>query len=107
MAKTRSGRTAPGAGWQPYPGGAGIFIQVNTEDADFDETPTYVTSIGGNSSHWATTGGNAVYPPDRALSGDLRRGFRIYIRWANGAPLDPTLAAAYGWHINWIGRTED
>lgn len=105
MARIVSDRTAPGAGWQVYtgPGGPGIFIQVNTTSGGFTQPPTYVTSLGGNSEHWATTGGSSVYPPDATLGGDLRRGFRVFVRFANGGPIDPARATANGWFINWIG----
>mgnify|MGYP003290013416 CR=1 FL=1 len=103
MGKVVSGRTAPGAGWKNYPppsGEAGISIQVDTTSAGFTSTPTYVTSLGGNAEHWNTTGGSSVYPPDH---GDLKRGFKIYVRWANGAELEPEKATQRGWYINWIG----
>jgi hypothetical protein len=105
VARIVADRTAPGAGWQTYtgPGGPGIVIQVNTTSAGFTRTPTYVTSIGGNSERWVTTGGCAVYPPNGTLGGDLRRGFRIFLRFDNGGPIDPARAATNGWHVNWVG----
>ena len=101
----QSGSTPPGQGWQQYtgPGGPGIFIDVNTQEPpgrdQFTKTPTYVISIGGYSAHWNTTGGNAVYLPTAS-------GFRVYVRWVNGAPLSPGDAAANGWRIHWIGCEE-
>ena len=91
-----AGRTQPGLGWQQYSGGAGVLIDVNTSSGKFSTTPAYVTSLGGSSSHWATTGGTSVYSPTPT-------GFRIYVRWADGSPLTPANAAAFGWHINWVG----
>ena len=98
MATTRiaSGGTSPGLGWQQYPGGAGVFIDVDTSPGKFSTTPAYVTSLGGNSGHWATTGGTSVYLPTPTS-------FRIYVRWADGSPLTPANAAAQGWHVKWIG----
>jgi hypothetical protein len=98
MATTRiaSGMTSPGLGWQQYPGGAGVFIDVDTGSGKFSTTPAYVTSLGGGSSHWATTGGTSVYLPTPT-------GFRIYVRWADGSPLSPANAATFGWHVKWIG----
>lgn len=95
-ARIASGVTSPGLGWQQYPGGAGIFIDINTSSGKFATTPAYVTSLNGNSSHWATTGGTSVYSPTPT-------GFRVYLRWANGAPLTPGDAASNGWHLKWIG----
>jgi hypothetical protein len=92
-----SGQTPPGAtNWQPYNGTTGIFVDVDTTPAHFPTTPVYVTSLSGNSNHWATTGASSVYSPTPT-------GFRIYIRWANGNPLTPAQAAAYKWSVNWIG----
>jgi hypothetical protein len=104
--KVVSGRTAPGAGWnQQVEAGkkVGIWIQVDTTSAGFTSTPAYVTSLGGNSEHWNTTGGSSVYPPDDALGRDLKRGFRIFIRWRGGETLEPAKATQQGWCINWIG----
>jgi hypothetical protein len=98
MATTRiaSGRTTPGStAWQQYTGGAGVFVDINTTAAKLTGTPVYVTSIGGNSSHWATTGATSVYLATAT-------GFRVYVRWADGAPLTPATANGFQWHINWI-----
>jgi hypothetical protein len=108
MGKLRvvSGRTEPGVGWQQQTEGGkkvGIWIQVDTTSAGFTSQPTYVTSLGGNSEHWNTTGGSSVYPPDDALGKDLRRGFRVFIRWDGGNPLEPKKAQDRKWCINWIG----
>jgi hypothetical protein len=97
--KTRiaSGRTMPGAtAWQQYPGGAGIYVDVDTSAAQLTITPVYVTSLGGNSSHWATTGASSVYQATAT-------GFRVYVRWDDGGPLTPATAHGFQWHINWIG----
>ena len=95
--KISSGRTTPGAtAWQPYPNGGGIFVDVNTAGSHFFSIPVYTTSIGGTSSHWATTGATSVYLATIT-------GFRVYVRWANGSPLTPAQANGWQWHINWIG----
>lgn len=100
MATTRiaSGRTNPGStAWQPYLGGTGgIFVDVNTSGAQLTGTPVYVTSIGGNSHHWATTGATSVYLATAT-------GFRVYVRWEGArGPLTPDIANGHQWHINWI-----
>jgi hypothetical protein len=96
--KIGSGRTTPGSTpWQPYTGGAnGIYVDVNTSSAGFSGTPLYFTSLGGNSSHWATTGATSIYQPTPT-------GFRVYVRWDDGAPLTPAQANQFQWHINWLG----
>ena len=92
-----SGKTTPGStAWQQYPGGAGVFVDVDTSSGKFSSTPVYTTSIGGNSSHWATTGATSIYFPKPT-------GFRVYVRWADGSPLTPATANGFQWHINWIG----
>lgn len=88
---TPSGNTA----WQQYPGGQGVFVDVNTSSARFTTTPIYITSIGGNTNHWSTTGATSIYLPTPT-------GFRVYVRYATGGSLTPAEANQYGWHINWI-----
>lgn len=95
MMKIAAGKTKPDQ-WQQYPGGKGIFVDVDTSSAKFSETPIYVTSIHGSSSHWATTGASSVYLAKPT-------GFRIYIRWVNYGPLTPAQAIQWKWHIQWIG----
>jgi hypothetical protein len=81
--------------WQQYPGGEGIYVDVDTSSAGFTTTPIYITSIGGATSHWWTTGATSIYAPTPT-------GFRVYVRWATGGSLTPALANEYGWHINWV-----
>ncbi|HYR07974.1 MAG TPA: hypothetical protein VEQ60_09405 [Longimicrobium sp.] len=91
-----SGQTPPGStNWQPY-GSSGIFVDVNTSAAKFPSTPVYVTSLGGNSGNWSTTGGSSVYQ-------ETPTGFRVYVRWVDGSALTPAQANSWQWHINWIG----
>jgi hypothetical protein len=93
-----SGRTPPGnTNWQLYRDTTpGIFVDVNTSAAGFSNTPVYVTSLGGNIGHWATTGGSSVYQETPA-------GFRVYVRWSNSNSITPAQANSWQWHINWIG----
>jgi hypothetical protein len=95
-----AGRTPPGTtDWQVYLANSiynGIYLDVDTSAAHFTGTPVYVTSIGGNSSHWSTTGATSIYNPSATS-------FRVYVRWVDGSPLTPATANANGWHINWIG----
>jgi hypothetical protein len=85
-----------GTNWQQYPGGNGVFIDVDTSAGRFSSTPIYVTSIVGNTSHWATTGATSIYNPTPT-------GFRVYVRWVDGGPLTTEQATQYAWYINWIG----
>jgi len=97
MATTRiaSGRTTPGTtAWMVF-NGMGIYVDVNTTSAMLTGMPVYVTSIGGNSSHWATTGATSIYQPTAT-------GFRVYVRWVDYSALTPAQANSLQWHINWI-----
>jgi len=94
-----SGSTPPGAtAWQQYnpPANTGVYVDVDTSAGRFSTTPVYITSIGGNSSHWATTGATSIYSATAT-------GFRVYVRWADGSTLTPGQANGFQWHINWIG----
>src|SRR4028119_986415 len=81
--------------WQQYFNGEGVFVDVDTSSAGFATTPIYITSLGGNSSHWVTTGATSIYFPTPT-------GFRVYVRWSTGGTLTPATANQLGWHINWI-----
>jgi hypothetical protein len=92
-----AGEEEPFAGWRQYAGAAGIYIDVGTY-LGFDN-PVYITSLIGDSWHWATTGGNSVY---RTPNVPLKNGFRIYVRLWDGSPLSPQFAVDKGWRVNWI-----
>jgi hypothetical protein len=81
--------------WQQYPGGEGIFVDVDTSSAGFKTTPIYITSLGRTTRHWGTTGATSIYAPTPT-------GFRIYVRRSSGGSLTPAEANQLGWHINWI-----
>lgn len=98
--KIASGSTTPGAtNWQEYNNGEGIYVEIDTSAAGFTSKPVYVTSIGGNTGHWDTTGGSSVY-----LASE--KGFLVYIKWdknsVSGNPLTPEIANNNQWHINWM-----
>jgi hypothetical protein len=102
VAKFASGKTEPGATkWQRDTKivGDGVYVDVDTSAAGFVQTPIYVTSIGGDSYHWAVTGASAVYQATPT-------GFRVSIRWEKGFWDDKTLTPEFAntnkWHINWI-----
>ena len=91
-----TGRTAPGSTpWKVYSPN-GIYVDVDTSHGRFAGIPIYTTSLGGVSQHWTTTGATSIYLPTAT-------GFRVYVRWADGAPLTPATANANHWHICWIG----
>jgi hypothetical protein len=96
-----SGRTKP-TDWKGLSNGLGIYVNVEIPATVFSASrpvPVFITSIGGDNNHWATTGASSVYKATHT-------GFRIYIRWIDGGPLIPEFAEEKNWHINWIGRQE-
>jgi hypothetical protein len=97
VAKIASGRTQPGAtNWQKS--SDYVYVDVDTSAAGFAQTPVYVTSIGGDSNHFGTTGASSVYSATAT-------GFRIFLRWDKDyktTAITPEEANGYKWHINWI-----
>jgi Zn-dependent M28 family amino/carboxypeptidase len=95
--KIASGSTTPGStNWQPYGGDTGVYLDVDTSAGKFTTTPGYITSLGGISSHWATTGATSIYDV-------TPNGFRVYVRWSDGSALTPAQANSFQWHVNWLG----
>jgi hypothetical protein len=80
-----------------------IYVDVDTSSGHFKSVPVYVTSIGGTSSHWNTTGATSVYGPHVPDTLPTATGFRVYVRGAMGGALTPAKANEFSWHINWIG----
>ena len=98
-----SGQTKIGAtDWKVYSAND-IYVDVDTTAGKFQSAPAYVTSLGGTSSHWNTTGATSVYGPNVPDTLPTATGFRVYVRWAMGGPLTPAQANGFKWHINWIG----
>jgi RHS repeat-associated protein len=92
---TCSGRTTPGStNWVQYDTN-GIYVDVSTSACGLAAVPLYLTSLGGNSSHYVTQGATSIYSPTAT-------GFRIYI-YQGG--ITPTLANQWQWHINWLAIT--
>jgi hypothetical protein len=92
----RAGQTAPGkTDWKQYSTPSGIYVDVDTSEANFTEGEVvYTASLAGNSNHWATTGGSCIYNP-------TAKGFRVYVKY-EGA-VTPATANNLKWHINWVG----
>ena len=88
---TTKGNTA----WVQYSNSNGIYVDVNTSKCGFTSTPTYISSLGGDSSHWYTTGGSSIYSPSA-------NSFRIYIYFLEGAITPERANASFKWHINWV-----
>jgi hypothetical protein len=94
--KISAGRTEPGATkWEQYKTNS-ITVEVDTSAANFEKTVIYTTSLAGKSHHWEAIGGSSVYSP-------TSKGFKIYVKFAEGATLTPEIAKQNKWHVNWIG----
>ena len=57
-------------------------------------TPIYFASLGGDASHWLTTGVSSIYQASATK-------FRVYVRRAN---VTPEFANQNGWHVNYSGH---
>lgn len=104
--KIASGRTTPGTtNWKTHPPSpapaTGIYVDVDTSAAKLSENPVYITSLGGEGSHWSALGASSVYK-----SPIFPSGFRVFIKWADNAMpvINPVQANSvnFKWHINWI-----
>ena len=90
------GSTTPGAtDWVQY-GSNWLYLDVDTSSAGFTETPIYITSLGGTSDHFVTTGATSIYK-------ESPTGFRVYVRLTSGAPITPEYANYRKWHVRWMG----
>ena len=112
--KIAHGHTVPGEGWQPYGTTAeenamGVYIDVDTSEAKFKSVPTYITSLGGDTTHWVVTGATSIYPrlDKEGKPLPLETGFRIYLHF----PPDPDKVfpegpAKWKWYVNWVAYGE-
>ncbi len=87
------GQTAS-TGWKTYDQDIGL--DVDTSQCNFanGEDIVYMTSLGGESSHWSTTGATSIYAADS-------NSFQVYLHYTPGA-MTPDTANDWGWHINWL-----
>ncbi len=97
VTKHHCGKTKP-TEWKDLSTGRGIYVDVDTSSCNFSSSKpvVYTTTIEGDNNHWATTGATSLYKV-------THEGFRVYIRWIDGGPLNAAFAEERGWHINWIG----
>jgi len=95
---------APGT-TNPVTGGnlGGIYVDVNTANCKFKETPQYIVSVEGGrlGGHWLLSGASSIYNA-------TPNGFRVYLTWTDysghpGAnnPVNVQDAKKYGWFIRW------
>lgn len=92
------GRTDPTATpWTPY--NNDIVTNVPFTGCNFTEPPLVITSIGGVSNQWRTTGPTSLY--DVTASG-----FTVYVN-ADESDINPDTARQWNWHINWLAVAPD
>ncbi len=77
--------------WVQYTDG-GIYVDVDTSEAQFSSAPFYFTSLGGHTNSWLAQGVTSVYRP-------TARGFRVYLSYPE---LTAAKAREWGWYINWV-----
>jgi hypothetical protein len=99
-----AGRTTPGStNWVQHctagscsaqiGSGTSLYLDVDISSCGFAITPTIVTSLGGDSNHWQTTGAAALYSASKTT-------FRVYV---NGPyNMDVAKAKQWKWHMQWI-----
>ena len=93
-AKVRFGATPIGkTDWKLYQNKAGgIFVEIDTTSAGFEETPIYLVNLAGKTSHWTSSGGSNVYAATPTS-------FRVYIQQTN---ITVERANEWEWVVNWI-----
>lgn len=79
-------------------GGGGIYVEIDTSFAEFNDTPHYIATLEGNTHHWDASGINAIY-------NSSKNRFRIYLKWIYKQEEELTVAKAieYGWYVKWTG----
>lgn len=77
-------------------GGGGIFVDIDTSEANFGNTPHYLTTLEWEKHHWNAGGINAIY-------NETSKSFRIYLKWVYKLekPLTASIAEENGWYIKW------
>ncbi len=101
--KIGTGKTVPQhTDWIEFDAGLlqGVLVDVDTSDAGFSNTPSYVVSLHGTGHVSKTTGGSEVLNASSS-------GFRIVVRYSTTeSVVTPEFANFHGWHIVWIGVEE-
>jgi len=90
-----AGRTTKGStGWTVHTSYS-VYVDVDMSHCGFSSTPVVVTSVGGESSHWQSTGGSEIYSITSTS-------FRNYVNFLNQASVSPSTANSWSWHMNWV-----
>ncbi|CAF3605973.1 unnamed protein product [Adineta steineri] len=78
-----------------------VYMTINTSQCNFNSTPLYFTSMGGDIAHFTVGGYTAIYSP-------TKDSFTVY-----ATPIiSYTIAImfnysqTYRWNINWVGILE-
>ena len=87
--------------WQNYREN-GIYVDIDTSHCRFSDTPHYLTTLEGSSTHWIADGVSSIYTPSPTR-------FRIYLMWTSPdvpmayQPLRRDFAIQNGWYVKWTG----
>jgi len=73
----------------------GVTITMDTKLCAVIDTPVYVSSMGGISSHWTSTGSSAIYK-------DTWKSHQIYIYYQDGITVNS--AKNFKWHMNFLAQ---
>ncbi|CAF1349235.1 unnamed protein product [Rotaria magnacalcarata] len=83
--------------WQAYPNNS-MYMNIDTSNCTFNQTPLYFTSMAGSASHYGLTGYGAIYSPTSTS-------FTIYIKnvfdWNSSYLI--SVATIDAWNVNWFG----
>jgi ribosomal protein S11 len=87
---TPAGNTA----WKVY-AGKWLYVDIDTSGCGFTDTPVYVTSLSGTTSHWKSKGSSEIYHA-------RKDGFRIYLY----LDVSPNTANQRKYAINWVAASD-
>jgi hypothetical protein len=112
---TKSGQVGPNE-WKLDDEGQ---LCIDVSAGNFAKIPTYLISLGakgatsggddhiGHTGHWKVIGSSSVYSRIRKDSNDLKKGFRVYLRPADGTKIDGEdfdvkYVKDHRFYINWV-----
>jgi hypothetical protein len=84
--------------WEAF-GTAGLIMDVDTKKCGFKSTPSYMTSVMGDSAHWQLAGVNSIY-------GAHKKKFQLKL-WhpVLRGKFMKFFAQKYSWQVNWLANT--
>jgi len=71
-----------------------VSVDIDTSLCGFSDTPVFISSMGGTTTHWESSGSSELYEVSAT-------GFKIHAHWSG---ITTRRANRMGWHINWIAH---